>query len=310
MNSEELTKILSIQQKAYNDATQMLFNSLNQRIDDQNKLIYDLKNSLEYSQAELRDTKIKLADYVKLTNQMKEISTTHSISIDKLQLQVDHQEDYSRFNNVRIEGLLENKDENIEQIQHRVSKLFSEKMHLNDISIEKIHRLPHKQNNTRPSQPRTIIARLTKASDRSLILRNSHKLKNSGIYLNDDVSEGTMKARKEQLERLKEAKSCGKVAYFIGRRLVIHDRIHINKPRATEPDQNSTPIRRNTVSNLIEVFNPDETSNVTLTPQPATTDEQNHASPSVTNRNESNQNAKPQTNRKGLRPLSDINYKI
>ena len=49
MKKEDINMILEIQQKAYKDASEILFNSLNSRIDDQAKIINDLKVSLEYS---------------------------------------------------------------------------------------------------------------------------------------------------------------------------------------------------------------------------------------------------------------------
>ena len=67
---------------------------------------------------------------------MKELLANHSSTIDRIQYQVDLQEDYSRLNNVRIEGITEKKDESIEQIHHKVSKIFSEKMQLNDLIID------------------------------------------------------------------------------------------------------------------------------------------------------------------------------
>ena len=121
------------------------------------------------------------------------------------------------------------------------------------IIIDRVHRLPNKQqeNNTRLSQPRTVIARLKSVSERNFILKNSYKLKNTGIFINDDVCEGTIKARREKIDDLREAKKNGKIAYFIGRRLVVHERI---KPRV---HQSSTPPRRRSnVSSLIEAYSP------------------------------------------------------
>ena len=120
-----------------------------------------------------------------------------------------------------------------------------------------------------------------------------------------------MKARKEQLGKLKEAKSNGKVAYFSGRRLVIHDRNPNNRVRIPEPGQSFTPPRPNTVSSIIEVLNLNESSNVTSTPQPGASNEQTPASTSEMDQHDKNQNSRlSQANRKNLRPLTDVNYKI
>ena len=125
MNTEELERILKIQQNAYSEATQILFNSLNLRIEEQNKLIYELKNSLEFSQAELKESRKELSHYVQLTNELKNITEKCNTLTDKLQLRMDLQEDYSRFNNVRIEGVQEQAGENNEQLQLKITNLLS-----------------------------------------------------------------------------------------------------------------------------------------------------------------------------------------
>ena len=258
MNSEELNRILEVQQRAYSDATQMLFNSLNQRIEDQNKLIYELKSSLEFSQAELKESRKEVSGYKEMTNELKKMTANYTNIIDKLQLRMDLQEDYSRSNNIRIEGIQESSGENNEQLQLKIRKLLSEKMQMNDINIDKIHRVANQhENNPHPSHARSIIMRLQRSSDRNLILKNSYKLKSTGIFLNDDVSEGTMKIRKEKMHRLKEAKSNGKIAYFIGRKLIIHNRN--NNQGTANTARSFTPPRRNSVSNLVGIFSPSDT---------------------------------------------------
>ena len=135
-------------------------------------------------------------------------------------------------------------------------------------------------------KPRTVIVRLQKSNDRNNILKNSHKLKGSGIFINDDVSEGTMKVRKEKLEKLKDARSKGKIAYFIGRNLIIRDRNETTT-------RSYTPTRRHSVSSLINVYSPDDMSQNVSAPQSC---------------------SQPQTlnvsQRTGLRPSSNINYKV
>ena len=320
MASEELSKLFSIQQSIYNDATQLLFNSLNQRIEDQNKIIYELKHSLEFTQAELLESKSKLAEYIHLTDQIKENTVKNEEKFNKLQLQIDLQEDQSRYNNIRIEGMPEKHEENAEQTQQKVLKLLNDKMQLNNIAIDKIHRLPQKQNITRQSQPRTIIARLQKPSDRNMILKNSFKLKNTGIFINDDVSEGTMRIRKEKIDSLKEARRNGKAAFFVGRRLVIHDRNRhadkesirflnstpqISTPKTPTPQisapLNSTPKSRNSVSDLVEMYSPNNRSQKTTTPRNDNSQESS---------NSSHASGQIQSQRLGLRRLqTNVNYK-
>ena len=243
---------------------------------------------MEFSQAELKESRKELSHYVQLTNELKNITEKCNTLTDKLQLRMDLQEDYSRFNNVRIEGVQEQAGENNEQLQLKITNLLSDKMQMNDINIDKIHRVSSQnENNARPSHSRTIIMRLQKSSDRNLILKNSYKLKSTGVFLNDDVSEGTMKIRKEKMEKLKEARSNGKIAYFIGRKLVIHNR---NKNRDSENTADNFTPRRNSVTNLIGVYD-------TVRDNEPSEDQVADSS---------------QSNRSGLRPPSNVrpNYKV
>ena len=57
MDQDTIRNMLEIQQSAYKDATALLFDTLHKRIEDQNKLLYDLRGSLEFSQEELRETR-------------------------------------------------------------------------------------------------------------------------------------------------------------------------------------------------------------------------------------------------------------
>ena len=165
----------------------------------------------------------------------------------KLEEKIDGFEDYSRRNNIRIDGVEDAPSETNELLQVKVTKLFEEKLQIKNVSIDSIHRLA--ANKRHPTAPRTIITRLSNFRTRDDIMRNKSKLKGTGIYFNEDLSENTNKARNEKIEEFKRARSLGKIAYFKGRNLVIRDR-HI----ATGSSRNNTPPRP--VSELVEVFTP------------------------------------------------------
>ena len=178
--TDEINKILAIQQSAYKDATTLLFNSLNQRIDDQNKLIYEQRHSLEFSQNDLRDMKNKYDQvYTEVSKYCKCIDLQQE-TIDALQQQLAKQEDYSRRKNIKLEGVAEVNNENWEQTQNKVQKILQEKMKLENVSVEFAHRIRKPENH---QGPRTVIAQLNRAIDRDIIMRNSSKLKGTNISL-------------------------------------------------------------------------------------------------------------------------------
>lgn len=269
---EDISKILDIQSKAYNEATTLLFSSLTKRLDDQYKLINDLRVSLEYTQAELKDTKdtnnLLKSDLLDCKKKMENYLGT----ISNMQLKLDSLEDYSRRNNIKINGIDEEPGENNEILEVKVKKLFTDKLGVDGITINSIHRLPNKQSNdTRHSSPRTIIAQFSSIKERDRTMRNTWKLKDSNIYINDDVCENTAKTRKNLIPQLKDAKAAGKIAFFQGNKLIIRDRkrnVVSNAGRGGR-DFTPSPHRRN-VSDLVNVFTPAVSSQtISASPPPS-----------------------------------------
>ena len=238
----EFKEILDIQLQAYKDATSILFTSLNDRIENQNKTIYDLRQSLEFSQEELKEIRTELCNRTHDVNNQKKQINSHQITINDLQQQIARLEDYSRRKNIRINGIEENVNENWEQTHVKVQKMIEEKMNIKTVKVEYAHRLKRNENQR---GSRTIIAQLNRAIDRDLILKNSHKLKGSQTYVNEDLSDLTNQKRKEKYQEMKNARSAGKIAYFVKDKLIIKDR---------QVRSEFTPPRR--VSSLVEIFTP------------------------------------------------------
>ena len=246
----DINELLEVQSRAYKDATQTLFESLSKRVDDLVKTVLGLQQSLEFSQAELRETKDNLIQSNQQLNEYKKKNEENVQKINKLEEKLDNLENYSRKNNIRIDGVEEPSSETNEMLHVKVKKLIEEKLQSKNVDFETIHRLPVNKGQT--STPRTIIARLTNYRTRDDIMKNKSKLKGTGIYLNEDLSENTMKARKEKLEEFKKARSLGKIAFFKGKNLIVRERR--NDAEAKNLGQKTPPPRA--VSELVDVFTP------------------------------------------------------
>ena len=246
--TDEIRVILEIQQSAFKDASNLLFTSLNHRIDEQNKIIYELRHSLEFSQEELRTMKNDArAMSKKIHDNESEISEQRDVIL-RLQQQIARQEDFSRRKNLRIDGLDELNNETSEQTQVKVQKLIENKMKINDIKIDHAHRLKKKDNQ---QGPRTVIVQLNNAADRDILIRSSHKLKGSFTFINEDLSDYTSKRRKEKINEMKEARKSGKIAYFVNDKLIVKNR---QLPQFPSRKPQASPQRR--VSSLVEAFTP------------------------------------------------------
>ena len=260
---EDFTKLLDLHSQAYNEATNLLFSALTKRLDDQFKYITELKVSLEYTQAECKDIKdenqLLKSDLIDCKKKINENAET----ITKMQDKIDSLEDYSRRNNLRINGLNEEQGENNEILEVKLKKIFTEKLGVDNVTINSIHRLPKKQSNdTHHSGPRTIIAQLSTTKDKDRTMKNTWKLKDSNIYINDDVCDNTAKTRRDLIPQMKSAKAAGKIAFFQGNKLIIKDR---KRNMETNGTQNSklTPSHRRNVSDLVNVFTPNDSSSDT-----------------------------------------------
>ena len=263
VTKEDVKEMMSIQLTAFKEASSVLFQSSSIRIEEQNKLIYELKQSLEFTQRELQDVKADVTRLKTENVELKRNTDRDTSTIERLQKHVAGLEDYSRRKNIRVEGIQENPKENWQQTQEKVQKMINEKLQLTDIKVEYAHRISsHQEPNT--NNPRTIIARLQHDIDRNLALRSSWRLKGTQTYINEDLSELTMQKRKEKIQELKTARHQGKIAYFKKDRLIIKER----RPERTSnhsliESTTTTPSRpqRNTsVSQLVNVFSPQPNS--------------------------------------------------
>ena len=264
MDLDTIKSLLEIQQSSYKDATALLFDTLNKRIEDQNKILYELRGSLEYSQEELRETRAAVSQCKeKIAAQDKELTELKN-KANLLSRQVAFQEDFSRRRNIRIDGVAEDNKETWEKTQVKVEKIIKEKMAIENVKVEFAHRINNK--NINRSMPRTIIARLGHDMDRVATMKNSHRLKGSNVFINEDLSEYTLNKRKEKLTELKSARANGKIAFFDKDKLIVKDRIHQTTAHATPSVDRNLNAGHN-VSNLVSVFDSSTPANqVTTSP--------------------------------------------
>ena len=107
--------------------------------------------------------------------------------------------------------------------------MLQEKLQLSfELVIERAHRTGTR---SRPgaadgikTRPRTIVCRLPDWKQKDEILRAARRMKPSGMFLSEDLANETIEKRKAQLDKIKEAKRAGKMAYFVLDTLVIKDR--------------------------------------------------------------------------------------
>ena len=175
-HEENIIKIISANNKIVND-----------RIDMLEKKIGDIQESMEFTESNF---KVKLTQFedkqVEINQQMKE--------------KLREMEDRSRRNNLRIDGVNESENESWKDTEQKTLEIFENRLGLKNIVIERAHRgrkSPYQKNTERP---RTIILKLLNYQDKERIMENAKKLKNTGIFINEDFSKETIEKRKKLWE--------------------------------------------------------------------------------------------------------------
>ena len=144
LTMDNISEILNMQQKAYRDTVEILFESVNKRVEGQNMLINDLRRAVEHSQHEIGDLKTELKECRDKLKNLETSSVEQCQNIDKIKIKTISLEDHSRRRNIRIEGLDETSRENWEQTQIKVEKLMKERLEINNIKIDYAHRINKK----------------------------------------------------------------------------------------------------------------------------------------------------------------------
>jgi len=201
--------------------------TLTEKIESQAILIQDLKTSLEYSQKEIVEMKTDSVIYKK--EHQENITKLDNLSKDETALRnkVTYLENQSRRNNLRVNGIREDPNETWDDTEAKLKKIISESLQLGyEPDIERAHRVgPFANKDGTPlRRPRTIVCKFYDWKVKEEILRQARRLKPKYVYYSEDLADVTVQNRKDQLDKLKEAKKAGKTAYFVLDKLIIKDK--------------------------------------------------------------------------------------
>ena len=222
ISREDVELMLKTQRESYNDSLSHLRASFENRISKLEKDLFDSRVEIESLKSTNESFKTSIAELITDSQNLKPIVVNSEATQKSTAARIDYLEDQSRRNNLRFDGLHEDNGENWEQSTKKVQDLLSQKLGFeNSISIERAHRV----GKINPQKPRTIVAKFLNFNDKQNIIRNSHKLRGSNVFINEDLSLASLAKRREQLPQLKEARSRGKIAYFVHTKLVVKDRL-------------------------------------------------------------------------------------
>ena len=97
--------------------------------------------------------------------------------------------------------------------------------------IDRAHRIGPKLRTIVPNEadglrtrPRIIVCRLHDWKQKEGILHAARQTKPLGLFVSENLAVETLDKQSSQLDKLKEAKRAGKIAYFVLDRLIVKDR--------------------------------------------------------------------------------------
>ena len=196
--------------------------------------VNELKKSMEFTQNDLEERVNNIEkNMCKVKEDLQEIYEYQidpdyvNDSLADIRNKLSELEDRSRRNNIRIDGIAEEPGETWEECERKVHRLLSEELDINDVVIERAHRVKaysHEKKNSKKLRSRTIVCKLLSFVDKARILKNSHRLKGTTYYVNEDFSKETLAYRKELWEKVKALRKEGKVAYLNYKSIVVKER--------------------------------------------------------------------------------------
>ena len=132
----------------------------------------EMKRSLEFTQEKLDKASSTIVEQQK---KIEQLELQPGVGSGELGERLRCLEDYSRKNNLIIDGIPEPSGETTETLQSSIQMLFNEKLKLKP-EIDNLHRIGSKGNKS-DNRPRSVIIRMTKFHHRQECLKSSPKLK-------------------------------------------------------------------------------------------------------------------------------------
>ena len=232
--------LIDNQSQVYNGIFETTLKQFMNKISELEHTVMDLKNSLEFSQSEIDKLKkdiINLKEEKQVNDAgISEIKSKQRECVEAVQAaatRCNAIDDHLRRNNVMIDGLPEDGAETSEITMLKVQDTLKEKMELPDVLLETAYRVGPR----REDRPRTVLARFKRFTDREAAMRNTRKLSGTKIYFNDDLCPASQQLKSSQMPALRAARAEGKIAFFVGTRLIIKEQ--------TRPQESRTPAYTN-----------------------------------------------------------------
>ncbi|XP_065658485.1 uncharacterized protein LOC136083001 [Hydra vulgaris] len=192
---EETERLLKNQEKNFTGIFSANLKIHTNRLDKIQKEVDTNKSKVLSIEKDLRDFKESLNfQEISITKKLNQTTKRYEKEINNLNKKALDLENWSRRNNLRIDGIYKKRNDNWAECENVVKEMFKNQLKIkNDRVIEKGHRIgPPKED----KKPRTIVQKLLNFQDKTKILYATKNLRGTGIYVNEDFAKETIENRK------------------------------------------------------------------------------------------------------------------
>ena len=208
-----------------------MFNERLNNLSQEIKTNYDSIKQLKDNTRDLEESLTVNQDLVEeklntLKSQMRSIQNEVSENKAELKEQLRIQEDRSRRNNIRVDGIEEDENETWENTENKLRSFLYDELEITDeLYIERAHHVRRRKdvkfnsNNT----PRTIVAKFLDYKEKEEVMRRRYKLKDTTYSVREDFSKETVEIRKKLWDQVKKLREDGKYAVIKYDKIVTRD---------------------------------------------------------------------------------------
>lgn len=233
---------------------------------------------------------------------------------EKLTSRIERLEQNNKRENLIFYGIFENDPETFKDLLNIVENLLKSnlKIEVTNFDITNIFRIGKKSSKTRP-----VLVTFHSIIKRNEIIKNCFKLKNTGIYVSEDLIEKDLNERRILVQHLKQAKLEKKEAKLIGKKLIVNGKVYtyqdLENPEenlyfspqtirkaASEPPTPSLPVSEDSVEtnfaeepNLSQANPKEKEQKNNVNPQVTKKVNQNSAKDKGTSNNKNKQDPQP-----------------
>ena len=241
-------EFLAMQEQSYTKLVKMLAEYLRNEIRLIRNEVNDLKVSAQFQSNTIDGIEKAIK---KLNGQLRSIEESIQASEEYMEAvddKMEYLENTSRRNNIKVIGIVESPnfieswDESETIVKDKIKSLLSI---TEDLEIERAHRVGRpKEYHTRAdgskikARPRPIVVKFLSWKQKEPVVRKAREVTPPEVKFLADLSQRSLKRRQDLVPKLLEARRNGKVAYFIGDRLVVKDKGGNQDQRPKDVDTN------------------------------------------------------------------------